>query len=192
MPFRSKGAPVAAPFERKGTNRGPWLIVLGGLPGVGKTTLSRALATRVPMVHLRVDTIEQALVDSGELPGPVQVGGYAVAYRVAEDQLALGQSVIADMVNPVDEVRAAWLRVADRHQARVLQIDLTCSDGTEHRRRVTTRRSDIATLQQPTWEQVHNRVIEPWRPDLRLDTAYETPAQLADRVLAAMTTPGEG
>ena len=37
------------------------LIVLGGLPGAGKTTGARALAERLKAVHVRVDTIEQAL-----------------------------------------------------------------------------------------------------------------------------------
>lgn len=41
------------------------LIVMGGLPGTGKTTLARLLAARIGAVHLRVDTIEQAIVRSG-------------------------------------------------------------------------------------------------------------------------------
>jgi predicted kinase len=37
------------------------LIVFGGLPGTEKTTVAKALAQKVDAVHLRVDTIEQAL-----------------------------------------------------------------------------------------------------------------------------------
>ncbi|MER6141898.1 AAA family ATPase [Streptomyces sparsogenes] len=47
------------------------LIVIGGLPGTGKTTLARLLAARIGAVHLRVDTIEQAIVpDIPDLPLP--------------------------------------------------------------------------------------------------------------------------
>jgi predicted kinase len=34
------------------------LIVFGGLPGAGKTTVDRALARRLKAVHVRVGTIE--------------------------------------------------------------------------------------------------------------------------------------
>jgi predicted kinase len=37
------------------------LYVFAGLTGTGKTTLSRQLAQRVGAVHLRIDTVEQAL-----------------------------------------------------------------------------------------------------------------------------------
>ena len=37
------------------------LVVLSGLPGVGKTTIARELAVAINAVHVRIDTIEQAL-----------------------------------------------------------------------------------------------------------------------------------
>lgn len=38
------------------------LIVLSGLPGVGKTAISRDLARAIGAVHLRIDSIEQDVV----------------------------------------------------------------------------------------------------------------------------------
>ena len=35
------------------------LIILGGLPGSGKTTIARELAGQLGAVHLRIDSIEQ-------------------------------------------------------------------------------------------------------------------------------------
>ncbi|WP_411284516.1 AAA family ATPase [Lapillicoccus sp.] len=71
------------------------LVVLGGLPATGRTTIAPALAHRVGAAHLRVDIIEQAIVATGH---PVGVAGYAVDYTVASDQLCLGLCVVADTV----------------------------------------------------------------------------------------------
>jgi predicted kinase len=49
------------------------------LPGTGKTTVARTLARRLKAVHVRVDTIEQALRSSDVLKGDVVPAGYVVA-----------------------------------------------------------------------------------------------------------------
>lgn len=41
------------------------LIIFGGLSATGKTTISRHLASELHAVHVRVDTIEQALRGEG-------------------------------------------------------------------------------------------------------------------------------
>ena len=69
------------------------LIVMSGLPGAGKTVISRALAEATGAIHLRIDSIEQALRNHGI---QVEGEGYAVAHAVAADNLALGRTVIAD------------------------------------------------------------------------------------------------
>ncbi|GGB43663.1 hypothetical protein GCM10011492_38350 [Flexivirga endophytica] len=161
----------------------PTLVILGGLPGTGKTTLARALARRIPLAHIRVDTIEATLVHTGladKITGPE---GYAVAFRMAGDQLALGLSVVADTVNPMPETRDWWRDVATTHHARVVEVELHCSDSALHERRVGERESDIPGLQVPTWQHVLDREYHPWSPDLRLDAATSTPDELADTVI---------
>ena len=144
------------------------LIVLGGLPGTGKTTIARGLAVTVRALHLRIDTIEHALRQSGDV-GPL---GYVVAYGVAEDNLRLGNRVIADGVNPVRATREAWRATAERAGARLIEVEVVCSDPWEHRRRVESRRPDIDGFRLPSWAEVTNREYEPWdRPPLVIDTA---------------------
>jgi len=161
----------------------PILIVLGGLPGAGKTTLARALARRMPVAHIRVDTIEATLVHSGVAERITGPEGYAAAFRVAGDQLALGLSVVADTVNPMPETRHWWRAVAAAHDARVLEVELVCSDAAVHESRVRERVSDIPGLTVPTWQQVLDREYHTWEPDLRLDSATATPEQLAETVI---------
>ena len=60
------------------------LIIFSGLSGVGKTTIARALATAIGAVHLRIDSIEQALRRCGVT---VEAEGYVAAYAVAEDRV---------------------------------------------------------------------------------------------------------
>ncbi|MCE5382318.1 AAA family ATPase, partial [Pectobacterium punjabense] len=43
------------------------LIIFGGLPGTGKSTIARLLATRLNAVWLRIDTIEQLLIRSEKI-----------------------------------------------------------------------------------------------------------------------------
>nr|WP_256476200.1 AAA family ATPase [Siccirubricoccus soli] len=41
------------------------MVVFGGLPGVGKTTLSRRLAARLGAMWLRIDAVGQAMIQGG-------------------------------------------------------------------------------------------------------------------------------
>src|SRR5262245_60760138 len=127
------------------------LMVLSGLPGVGKTAIARQLARVTGAVHLRIDSIEQALRVAG---WRVEGEGYGVAYVVAEDNLLLGRTVIADCVNPWPLTRDAWRAVAARSGVRVLDIEIICTDQDEHRRRVESRVADIGGHALPTWQEV--------------------------------------
>jgi len=148
------------------------LVVLGGLPGVGKTTIARALAREWHAVHVRIDSIEQGIRESVLAVDAVEDAGYRAAYAVAEDNLRLGHAVIADSVNPLPMTRSAWIDVARRAGARVLQIEVVCRDGAEHRRRVEARASDIAGLRLPTWNDVVRRDYQPWHePHVVVDTS---------------------
>ena len=145
------------------------LLVFGGLPAVGKTAIATAMARGIGAVHLRIDSIEQALRNANvAISGPE---GYVVAYAVAEDNLRLGHTVIADSVNPVEATRAAWRQVAQRAGKRCIEIEIVCSDQAEHRRRVESRVADIVGHQLPTWQQVCAREYEPWEASIVIDTA---------------------
>ena len=165
------------------------LIVLGGLPATGKTTIARELARRIDAVHVRIDSIEQALSESRISPESMADAGYRVGYAVTEDNLRLGHTVIADSVNPWPLTREAWLRVANRAQVAVVEVEVECSDAAEHRRRVEGRFGDLPGVPALTWQDVLDRDYRPWaREHLVIDTAGRTVEQCVSMLRAALPT----
>jgi predicted kinase len=159
------------------------LIVLSGLPGVGKTAVARELARELGAVHLRIDSIEQALRNAGH---EVEGEGYRVAYAIAEDNLRLGRAVIADCVNPWPLTRTEWRAVAERAGLPSLDVEIVCSDREEHRRRVESRHPDIAGHRVPDWQEVVDRDYREWdRERLVIDTARFTIAESVRAILSA-------
>ena len=159
----------------------PLLVVLGGLPGSGKTTLARALARSLGAAHVRIDTIEQALLRTSLGLTRPEEAGYVIGATVAADCLAAGVTVVADAVNAVDEARAGWRSVAG--SARTVEVWLTCSDVDEHRRRVESRVADITGHRQPTWADVAAVDVDPWPGATVVETAGRAPADVLAEVL---------
>ena len=165
----------------------PTLIAFAGLPGTGKTTIARELARRIGAVYLRIDTIEQALRTSRPFAGEIEDAGYRAAIALAEDNLRQGLDVVTDAVNPLTITRDAFAAAASRAAAKLLEVELICSDKTEHRRRVEARQADIEGHKLPTWTEVATREYEPWnRSHVVVDTANQSTDEAAGLIYRAL------
>jgi predicted kinase len=169
----------------------PLLIVLAGLPGAGKTTIARELARTLGACHVRIDSIEQAMRQSGVVRESIDDAGYRVGYGVAEDNLRLGRTVVADSVNPLELTRDAWRAAAERARTPALDVEVICSDVREHRQRVESRQADVPGHSLPTWADVLGREYHPWtRERLVVDTAGRTTAECVNDILDAVGGQG--
>ena len=161
------------------------LIVLSGLPGVGKTTIAKALLAQIQAVYVRVDAIEHALRQCMGDDADIGAAGYMVGVAITASNLKVGNSVIADCVNPVPESREAWRNVArDIAGTPLIELEIRCGDENEHRRRVEERLPDIAGFQLPTWSSVKSHRYVAWtEPHMALDTAVLSVGQAVALVM---------
>lgn len=141
------------------------LVVIAGLPGTGKSAVAAGLAARCGAVHLPIDPIEDALLGSGLPPGwQTGVGAYEAARAVAEQNLALGLTVVVDAVNDSEPARDTWRAAAAATGSDLVFVVLALDDAVEHRRRLETRVRDLEHVPEPTWAEVTARAAAyaPW------------------------------
>ncbi|MEM8976764.1 MAG: AAA family ATPase [Pseudomonadota bacterium] len=141
------------------------LVFLSGLPGVGKTTVTKCVSARSKAIHLRVDSVEAALKRSILNIHPAEDAGYLALSSIAKDNLSLGFDVIADTVNPIEVTRKLWELTAAAASAQLLNVEIVCSDMDVHRQRVETRKIDIEGLAVSDWKAVSTRQFEQWQTD---------------------------
>ncbi len=160
------------------------LVVVGGLPGTGKSTVARALAARNGWVviasdHVRKDRAAMSVTArTGDGYGtglyrPDRVAAtYAEMIRLARRYLEHGQSVILD---------ASWSRSSDRANAATLARDtyadlyeFQCTiDADVARRRLIARAAedtDASDADQVVARQMA-ATYEPWPTAFQVDTA---------------------
>jgi len=161
------------------------MVLMSGLPGVGKSAIASELGRLLPATVLSVDRIEDAMLRAGlELSFETGVAAYEVGAAVAEEQLALGHSVIADAANYVEVGRDTWRRAAQPHDALIRVIHVECSDLGVHQRRLRQRNRRLSHYPEPTWVEVEQRrlQVEPWSGDdvLVVDSAKTLDATVAE------------
>jgi len=125
---------------------------------------------------MRIDTVENGLRELCHLK--VEGEGYDLSHRIIRDNLTLGISAIADSCNTLTMTREAWEDLATESGAIFHNIEISCSDISEHESRVNLRNSDNPNSNDPSWQQVKLREYEQWGKEvIKIDTAEKSIAQ---------------
>lgn len=143
------------------------VVVVSGLPGVGKSTIARRVASELGACWLEIDVLEAPFLErfDGDAIG---WAGYEALTGLAGAQLSVGMSVVLDSVAWTESLRSGWRSLAAAHAAAFAPVEVVCSDPAEHRRRVEARHAkrswdDIERARSDWWE--------PWTGDrLTVDT----------------------
>jgi aminoglycoside phosphotransferase family enzyme/predicted kinase len=114
----------------------PMLVLIGGSPGTGKTTLAKQLAERLPIMVLSSDEVRKGLAEIGSgvhayaRPGEGIYSSdmtrrtYAELVRLARASLVAGESVVLDASWTLADERAAARGIAD--DVGVVVVEILC------------------------------------------------------------------
>lgn len=179
------------------------LVVIGGLPGTGKSALAAALADRLGFTVLSSDRIRKELagIPAGQHSAAAYRAGiytrawtertYAELLHRAGRLLCLGESVIADATWGSAEQRAAAAATADAAAADLIQLQCTAPPALTARR--MTSRTDDASDADPVVAARMAAEQAPWPDAVTIDAGEcETcgpagwPAPLVQRALGVI------
>lgn len=168
------------------------LVLVGGLPGTGKSTLARALSKQLDVLLLRSDEVRKELAGLPvDEPAPAPFGEgiyssastdrtYATMLARAETALGMGETVLID---------ASWTSAAHRGRARELAarsdadlVELHCdAPASIAHDRIRRRLTDAADASDATTAiaRAMGGVQAPWPEAITIDTTVDAAEALA-------------
>ncbi len=133
-----------SPREQIPARARPFLVVLSGLPGTGKSHFARQLAGCLPLVVVGSDRVRKALIHKPEYTRGEHLRVFSACHRVIEELLRQGRTVVFDATNLTEGLRQPLLDLA-RRQGAPTHIILFTAPLKVIRRRLQDRAAGIGT-----------------------------------------------
>jgi uncharacterized protein len=166
------------------------LVLVGGLPGTGKSTLAAGLAKETGWVLLRSDELRRQRPVSSDRYAPDAVTAvYEEILRTGRKHLEQGESVILDAswVSAAQRARAA--EVARETQSELIAICCQCEDtvGADRIRQRLKRGDDVSEATVGVRD-VLEAQLDPWPSALVVDTSHTGAAANLEAALRWLAT----
>lgn len=143
----------------------PALVVLMGLPGVGKSHCARLLCGRLGAAHVASDELRSRLFVAPSYGDLENRAVFGAATALVDSLLGEGHRVVVDATNLVARNRAGAIGVARRRGIPVTFVRITASDE-DARARLVSRRSaraagDHSEADEPIYDRMRAQPFEP-------------------------------
>jgi hypothetical protein len=107
------------------TGKDPYLIVLSGLPGTGKSHFAGELARQVPVLVVGSDRMRKALVARPRYTRGEHARVFAACHQLIDELLREGYRVVFDATNLSSGFRAPVYEIAENRQSPLTIIRFT-------------------------------------------------------------------
>jgi aminoglycoside phosphotransferase family enzyme/predicted kinase len=158
------------------------LVLVGGAPGTGKTTLAQALADEFGFVRLGTDDVRREVPSPRTYTPEAKTATYQALLAQARDALEHGESVVADATWTEQAMRDLATETADETSSRLIALEcrapVSVAAARARQRHAT---GDNASDADEDVARQLAAIRDPWPEALALDTAGKT----ADAVAAA-------
>jgi predicted kinase len=143
-----------AALHAKGFFVNPTMIVIGGVPGTGKSTLANALSKDMNIPVFSKDELEAAVVRKGLGSSKNMHGvGYEILASLATKQIENGNNCIFDFIASRNRVEELWPQLLEYD---IKYIECVCTMEDVHKDRIQSRNRNIKGWYELTWEEVLN------------------------------------
>jgi predicted kinase len=143
----------------------PALIVVMGLPGVGKSHCARLLCARLGAAHVASDELRSRLFIAASYADEENRAVFAAATALVDSLLEEGHRVVVDATNLIARYRAGSVEAARRRGIPVTYVRIVASDE-DARARIASRRAgrapgDHSEADEPIYERMRAQPFEP-------------------------------
>ncbi len=104
---------------------GPFLLVLTGLPGTGKSYLSKRLQRRLPLLVLESDRLRKVLAHSPKYTSDESARLFSACHLLIEEFLGQGRQILFDATNLTEKFRQPLRNIAARRGVPFLVVRCT-------------------------------------------------------------------
>ena len=166
------------------------LVLVGGLPGTGKSTLAAGLANQTGWVLVRSDEVRQRRPGGSDRYAPDAVAAvYEELLRIGHGHLEQGKSVILDASWVGAEQRARAAQVAEETQSELIAICCRCEDavGADRIRERLRRGDDVSEATVAIRDAMAMR-LDPWPSAVVVDTSRTPVTATVESTLRKLAT----